>query len=68
MEVDLGGGDVRTVQSLIDYDGSDDGSRLVATTRFSDGSVGLVLFSVPEPGTALLDGVGLAALGRRCKA
>lgn len=65
MNVDLGGGDVRTINTFIDFQGSDDATRLLATTRFTDGSTGLVLFSVPEPGTALLVGAGVLGLARR---
>lgn len=65
MDVDLGGGDVRTVDLFVDFDASDDGTRLAAATRFTDGSTGLVLFSVPEPDTTLLGALGLAALAAR---
>ncbi len=68
MSIDLGGGDVRTIDTFIDFDGSDDASRLLATTRFIDGSTGLVLFSVPEPGTVLLATLGILALGVRRRA
>lgn len=66
MDVDLGGGDVRTIETFVDYDASDDATRFVASLRFTDGTRGVVLFSVPEPGTALLVALGtLAIAGRR---
>lgn len=62
LDVDLGGGDVRTIQTLVDYRASSGADQLVASTRFTDGTLGLILVTVPEPGTALLLAVGLAAL------
>jgi hypothetical protein len=67
MSVDLGGGDVRTIATFIDFDASDDATQFVATTRFTDGSVGLLLFTVPEPGTALLVALGVGLLARRSR-
>jgi hypothetical protein len=59
---------VRTIATFIDFDGSDDATRLVATARFTDGSTGIVLFTVPEPCTALLLALGIAMLARRARA
>lgn len=67
-EVDLGGGDVRTVQTLIDWSESDDLRRYAVTTRFTDGSAGLLLVTIPEPGSAALLGLGLVLLARRRRA
>jgi hypothetical protein len=62
LDIDLGGGDVRTIQTLVDYRASSGAGQLVASARFTDGSLGLILLTVPEPGTVMLHAVGLAAL------
>jgi hypothetical protein len=49
LDIDLGGGDVRTIQTLIDYRASSGAKRLVATLRFTDGSLGIVLVTAPAP-------------------
>lgn len=64
-DVDLGGGDVRTLQTLIDWRQSDDLRRYAVSARFADGSSGLFLVTIPEPGTAALVGLGIALLARR---
>jgi hypothetical protein len=64
LDIDLGGGDVRTIQTLVDYRASSGARQLVVDARFTDGSLGLLLVTVPEPGTALLFAAGLAAIAR----
>lgn len=68
LPVDFGFGDVRTLQSFIDWDSSEGLTRYTVTARFSDGSSGLFLVSVPEPATAALLTIGLVVLARahRC--
>lgn len=68
MSVDLGGGDERTIDTFLEFDGSDDASRLLATTRFTDGSTGLILFTVPEPGTFLMVASGALLVGAVARA
>jgi hypothetical protein len=64
IDIDLGTGDVRTIASLIDFRASSGAQHLVATTRFTDASVGLLLLTVPvpEPQTVMLHAAALAAL------
>jgi hypothetical protein len=65
--VDLGGGDVRTFQSMIEWDASPDLRHTTVSARFADGSSGLFLITIPEPGTGALLAGGLVtgALVRR---
>ncbi len=62
LPVDFGAGDVRTLQTLIDWDSSEGLTRYAITARFADGSSGLFLVSIPEPASALLVALGLAGL------
>ncbi|CAG0978404.1 hypothetical protein MYXO_01711 [Myxococcaceae bacterium] len=60
--VDLGGGDVRIFQTLVELDTSPDLRHTAVSALFGDGSSGLFLISIPEPGTAVLVAAGLAAV------
>lgn len=64
LPIDFGGGDVRTLQTLIDWDASEGLTRYAVTARFVDGSSGLFLVSIPEPGAATLLALGLVELAR----
>lgn len=67
-DVDLGGGDVRTLESVVLWDASPDLRHYAVTARFTDQQIGLFLLTVPEPGSGALVGVGLLLLARRRRA
>jgi hypothetical protein len=59
--VDLGGGDVRIFQTLLQFDSSPDLRHTAVSAIFGDGSSGLFLITIPEPGTGVLLAAGLVA-------
>jgi hypothetical protein len=65
--VDLGGGDVRVFQTMIEWDASPDLRYTTVSAGFADGSSGLFLITIPEPGTAAPLAFGLAVLARRAR-